>query len=356
MKNYLIGIISVMATLYVAMIYCNSAIWQLAIMFGIVMMISFVTLIVKSRMIHSHIEIPITISDINKNMQIHLVFNNKFIFRMNKVKIHVAYGDFFSKKKKKVWLTAGNIAKDISKQIFTLQINSPGSYEFEIRKMRVYDSFGLFYFERRKRSSKTALVFPEIFGIPVSMGENVRNFFGDADVYDELRPGYDPSESFGVREYREGDRLQNVHWKLSAKSDELVVKENSMPKACPVILFFNSENVWKTKSSSKYQEWLASASFSLMNAGCPHFVSFLSKSHGEIIRTRVDDEESFYNAIANYMQDGSNESNQQLLEQYKEKYRSEHYLHTIEICGGPKILIDGVEINNPDIKEFQFTL
>ena len=40
--------------------------------------------------------------------------------------------------------------------------------------------------------------------------------------------GYDPSELFDVREFQNGDRLQSVHWKLSARTDELMVKELSL--------------------------------------------------------------------------------------------------------------------------------
>ena len=53
--------------------------------------------------------------------------------------------------------------------------------------------------------------------------------FGDADVYDDFRPGNDSSEIFDVREFRDGDKIQSIHWKLSAKMQELVVREDSQP-------------------------------------------------------------------------------------------------------------------------------
>ena len=77
---------------------------------------------------------------------------------------------------------------------------------------------------------------PQIDEIPVRITDRVRNFFGDSDIYDDIRPGYDPSELFDVREFQNGDRLQSVHWKLSARTDELMVKENSLPKACAVAI------------------------------------------------------------------------------------------------------------------------
>ncbi len=37
----------------------------------------------------------------------------------------------------------------------------------------------------------------------------------DGDRYSTVRSGDDPSEIFGLRDYREGDRLSCIHWKLS---------------------------------------------------------------------------------------------------------------------------------------------
>lgn len=43
---------------------------------------------------------------------------------------------------------------------------------------------------------------PQIDEIPVRITDRVRNFFGDSDIYDDIRPGYDPSELFDVRSFK----------------------------------------------------------------------------------------------------------------------------------------------------------
>ena len=42
------------------------------------------------------------------------------------------------------------------------------------------------------------------------------------------RPGDDPSEPFGLREYQADDRL-SIHWKLSEKTDALMVRQLGLP-------------------------------------------------------------------------------------------------------------------------------
>ena len=46
-----------------------------------------------------------------------------------------------------------------------------------------------------------------------------------------LRPGYDPSGCL-MSGFQNGDRLPECALELSARTDELMVKENSLPKAC----------------------------------------------------------------------------------------------------------------------------
>ena len=63
--------------------------------------------------------------------------------------------------------------------------------------------------------------------------------YGEAESYDDFQPGTDVSQIFDVREYRPGDRLQRIHWKLSAKSDGLLVREDSQPLACAVVFLLD---------------------------------------------------------------------------------------------------------------------
>lgn len=135
---------------------------------------------------------------------------------------------------------------------------------------------------------------PQIDEIPVRITDRVRNFFGNSDIYDDLRPGYDPSELFDVREFQNGDRLQSVHWKLSARTDELMVKENSLPKACAVAIVADLRGIKKCRQADAFMKLLVSLSFSLMDQKCSHYVAWYDTAINDIVRARVDDEEGFY--------------------------------------------------------------
>lgn len=51
----------------------------------------------------------------------------------------------------------------------------------------------------------------------------------DSDCYSDIFPGNDRAQIFEVAPYRDGDHIKNIHWKLSMKTDEYVVKRYSLP-------------------------------------------------------------------------------------------------------------------------------
>ena len=61
----------------------------------------------------------------------------------------------------------------------------------------------------------------------------------ESDVFSENRPGDDPSEVFDLREYFPGDKINRIHWKLSSKKNDFIVKEYSLPIDVPCAVFLD---------------------------------------------------------------------------------------------------------------------
>ena len=57
--------------------------------------------------------------------------------------------------------------------------------------------------------------------------------------YDRTRKGNDNSEVFQVREYEQGDNLSAAHWKLSAKVDDIIIRDWSRPKNFRLLVLFD---------------------------------------------------------------------------------------------------------------------
>lgn len=113
---------------------------------------------------------------------------------------------------------------------FCIPVRYSGVYEFWIQSASVRDWFRLWskkllttdkkcrccpcpWYIRRRNGSRRHSLPPA--GIRISIPK---------------KGGDDGSEVFEVRAYRDGDPLQRVHWKLTAKTGEMLVREFSLPK------------------------------------------------------------------------------------------------------------------------------
>ena len=79
------------------------------------------------------------------------------------------------------------------------------------------DPIGLFSKKMRFYADGASLILPETFPVDVELQHTPDLPDIESDRYSPVRAGDDPSELFGLRDYREGDPLRNIHWKLSVK-------------------------------------------------------------------------------------------------------------------------------------------
>ena len=100
-----------------------------------------------------------------------------------------------------------------------LEIISPccGMLSFSAVGITVYDLFGLGRFRKKILAEARMAVQPDTFGVEVEVayGESMSL---DGEEYSMKKSGFDPSETFAIRDYREGDRIRQIHWELSGKN------------------------------------------------------------------------------------------------------------------------------------------
>ena len=111
-----------------------------------------------------------------------------------------------------------------------------GIIEVLIKKAYFFDFLSLFRFSKKIKISKSIPVMPESIDSLVKMRTN-DYFSGESQIFSNGKAGDDPSEIFNIREYKEGDKLNKVHWKLSSKADKYMIKEFSLPLSDNVFLF-----------------------------------------------------------------------------------------------------------------------
>ena len=305
---------------------------------------SFFYLLMEYICLLGRVKIPISVTDTGKAVHVQIQLRNKGILPVFRAKLLLEVENTFDKKRTVTGQNVFRVLPGENQVEFDLILEQPGNYEVHFQKIRIYDMTGFFYTSKKFSSRENIQVMPQIEPIPVVLTHPVKNFFGDSDIYDEERGGYDNSETFQIRPYMAGDKLQSIHWKLSAKAEELMVKESSLPKACPVVLFLSYRPEKKKGNFGLFLELGASLSFSLMDTGCPHYVVWYEEQLRDITRMRVDGEESFYLFLSYYLRNQGGQTSEDIRVLYDEKYRAERYLHSLKLTEKIELFKDGEEI------------
>lgn len=104
----------------------------------------------------------------------------------------------------------------------TLTLKRRGFYELGDMELTVQDVFRFFSFRKVISSNTSLTVYPRI--IQLSTFEIMASQqIGELRVFDQAFQ--DKSRTSSIKPYQEGDSIKRVHWKMSAKKDEIIVKD-----------------------------------------------------------------------------------------------------------------------------------
>ena len=116
------------------------------------------------------------------------------------------------------------------KNVYELEwpVTSCGEIRFHCERIQIRDVLRLF--------SMKISPFPELSTVcyPVRMEVQAEISGAEYGISREEgqtlnRKGNDPSEMFDIREYVPGDDIRSIHWKLSSKTEELILRQASEP-------------------------------------------------------------------------------------------------------------------------------
>lgn len=121
---------------------------------------------------------------------------------------------------------------------FTVESRYCGRMDGDIREAWAYDFLGLSRFRIPYKSKGICYVYPAVRDTGITeVCKLLREEYSQAEHYMHHR-GNDITEILDIREYRKGDNIKNIHWKLSRKLGYKVVRELDMPTNQDIILFF----------------------------------------------------------------------------------------------------------------------
>lgn len=180
----------------------------------------------------------------------------------------------------------------------SIPIHSVGAVDVYVRKMKIYDTLGIFSTcLLKKENVGEVLVVPPLKEIFIEDNKFSNHAVMDSNRYSPYKKGDDVTEIFDVREYAEGDKLQQIHWKLSFKKQTLMIKEYGLPLAesIPVLVDFTEEKKDRDqKSVELLMQGIYSFSFALLSQELSQEFSWYDCESSQVRRETVEKEEDLF--------------------------------------------------------------
>ncbi len=217
------------------------------------------------------------------------------------VKIRIFYENGFveAKMKKDFMVSVG--PKSQKYIDFTLKSSHTGLVKIKVGKIKVYDFIRVFSRTVKKEAEVTVSVLPEIHMIGSNITVQEPDFV-ESDVFSKKKPGDDPSEVFDIREYKPGDRINRIHWKLSSKKEAILIKDYSLPIANSASVIINTSLPKEVVDKLNYLDALtgtvASISYELLSSGCHHYVAWYEQKTENFVSYNLIDVNDMYDMMS----------------------------------------------------------
>lgn len=99
----------------------------------------------------------------------------------------------------------------------------------------VCDMLGMIRWHIKPFEDAYTVIYPKPVNMALEMSKNITGSAIEGGMV-QNRKGNDSSEMYDIREYTPGDDIRAIHWKLSSKTDELILRQASNPAHYDVAL------------------------------------------------------------------------------------------------------------------------
>lgn len=199
---------------------------------------------IQAKWIKAEIRFPEAFGNRNGNLRVEAVLTNQSYLPAAEILVRLAVIDLYSGKKEVLY--GKTMADSGGKTVLCFELSAVhcGVLSFVFEKVSVSDVLGIF--QARCRYPQKASEFPILpeqrdGKFPEKSGKS-------AGLKDEEKE----PDAYEIRPFRQGDTMHQIHWKVSARTEEILVREFPEEKKKGVLLWLDLQSDTVTRDR---QEW-----------------------------------------------------------------------------------------------------
>ena len=284
--------------------------------------------------IRANITSPVAVATKDEGTRVEIQVENFSFFPVANARMTVCYKNNFSNQEETEYITIPIHANNKEKISFELSSAHCGTVTVELRRIQLYDFFKLFCIRKRIGKSCSVLVMPQTYDLDVAVDRN-SDYIAESEMFSKLKSGDDPSEVFNIRDYAGGDKLNRIHWKLSSKLGDLLVKEYSLPVSHSFLILVELYIDPIKNNPMEYLDTIVETVFSLsrllVQRETAHFIGWYDSGDGAFYKEEIHTEQDAFTAIAKLLEAHTNSDGNYTLDYHHKVDRHTQYSHVVYV-------------------------
>lgn len=251
------------------------------------------------------IRVPATLGK-NKKIQGELIVRNDSLISVSRVLCKIKITNRLTKEVNSSVMSLSAAAHEETCIKFEISSGQCGYLTVEVSKCWLMDWFGFLPLPCIIGQTGKISVLPDTFvpGITLSLSATARD---DAQNWSQTQKGNDLTEVFALRDYVPGDSLKQIHWKLSSKRQQLIVREPSLPVEKSLLIFWDKNAREATgREMDAMAECMASVCQEILNQGNTFTVGWTEEKI--CIFENIDTDDQLLAAIPRMLKHGADHS------------------------------------------------
>lgn len=290
----------------------------------------FIGLFVDAKVLGRNVTARLKLEEIygskNGDFKVDVELSNTAKIPIPEIRVELGYRDLYNGNEENVSGTAMLDSDGRAILCFHLTSKYCGAVAFWLAQVQVPDHLGIFWGKCRSIGGLQEMsVLPDRSREVPEIAEKVQQFAADGDGFHQRRSGDDPSETYDIRAYMQGDTMHRIHWKMTAKTDEMMVRDFGQPVERVTLLLLDLCKGTDELTREKWDfflETVASLSDRLLKLGLVHFAAWLDTKSGAVTKLHVGSEEELQAMLAALLRAPVYEQGEAET-YYKEKYSDE---------------------------------
>lgn len=325
-KSFIGYSLFVVVFFYLAMIYSNYGLYMILCLLLIIPFAALIYCICLRRKVRVRWGDMQSFVPRGSQAVVAVTMQNKSLFPTGRIALTVAITDVMKGKTvygKKSFAIAGHRSQS---DTFSIPMNHTGIVRVSVDKVRVFEPLGLFRYTLKSLNEPVCfIVMPEIPEVSCTFWQHNPYAYIGEEEYSKERPGDDPAEMFGFREYRPGDKQNRIHWNLTAKQDELIVKELGLPMDCATLVLFDMFTANDDAAINAAFDTLFGVSKALVSEGHPHTIAWMDGKNNCLLSERVTDPDQIAPLASLILQGGAGTREQSVISRYFAEHDRDRY-------------------------------